>query len=917
MRFAAPLVGLCCAPALAAQGSFVHWETPHVHPLELVPGGASLLAVNLPDARLEVFALGAGSPAHTASIPVGLDPVTVRARTAQEAWVVNHVSDSVSVVDLATGSVVRTLATEDEPTDVVFAGTPARAFVCCSQANCVLVFDLADLDAAPVRLALRAEDPRALAVSPDGARVYAAVFESGNRTTVLGGGGTTDFLPPPVVSWPGGPYGGQNPPPNAGAAFEPPIDPALPPPPAVGLIVRQDAAGAWRDDNGADWTVLVSGSGAPLGRRPEGYVLLDHDLAVIDAQSLALSYADHLMNACMALAVHPSGVVTVVGTDATNEVRFVPNLTGRFLRSELALVEPASGASLVRDLNPHLDYASGSVSADLRARTLADPRGIAWSADGTRAYVTGQGSDAVVVLDAIGARAGLAPAIPVGEGPTGVVVDDARGLLYVLDKRSAAISVVSLASETELERVAFFDPTPAPVRAGRRTFYDARASGLGLTACAACHVDARTDRLAWDLGDPTGAVEPLRGNLGAGIPLISQGFEDWHPMKGPMLTLTLVDAIGHEPFHWRGERASLADFAPAFVELLGADQQPDAQAMAGLAAFLGSIRTPPNPYRALDNALAASVPLSDHRTSGMFSPAGQPLPDGDARNGRALFELGLCSGCHTRDTGEGTSWTLEDGVYRPIPPGPDGEAHHLLVPTAGFTNVTMKVPQLRSLYERTGADFSQLESTAGFGLLHDGSFDSLSRFVSLRDARDDQETADLIAYLLSISGGSEELGSPATLLDAPATKGASTHAAVGRQVTIADGAAPPAAALALLDSLAEQAELGRIGLVARARRDGEARGWVYRRGSGRFASDRRGEELERQALLAGAGPGAEVTFTAVPQGSQVRLGVDRDGDGAWDGDERDAGTDPADPGSRPAGPARLGPRGVAGTLAPR
>ena len=34
------------------------------------------------------------------AVPVGLDPVSVRARSNTEAWVVNHVSDSVSIVDL-------------------------------------------------------------------------------------------------------------------------------------------------------------------------------------------------------------------------------------------------------------------------------------------------------------------------------------------------------------------------------------------------------------------------------------------------------------------------------------------------------------------------------------------------------------------------------------------------------------------------------------------------------------------------------------------------------------------------------------------------------------------------------------------------------------------------------------------------
>src|SRR5690606_6734165 len=69
---------------------------------------------------------------HRATVPVGLEPVAVAARNAGEVWVVNHLSDSVSVVDVASTPprVVRTLLVGDEPRDVVFAGTGGnRAFV--------------------------------------------------------------------------------------------------------------------------------------------------------------------------------------------------------------------------------------------------------------------------------------------------------------------------------------------------------------------------------------------------------------------------------------------------------------------------------------------------------------------------------------------------------------------------------------------------------------------------------------------------------------------------------------------------------------------------------------------------------------------------------------------------------------------
>ena len=84
--------------------------------------------VNTPDATLEVFAVdGVGDLTLDATIPVGLEPVTVVARTDSEAWVVNQLSDTVTVVDLSTRTAVRTLRVGDEPTDVVFAG--GRAFV--------------------------------------------------------------------------------------------------------------------------------------------------------------------------------------------------------------------------------------------------------------------------------------------------------------------------------------------------------------------------------------------------------------------------------------------------------------------------------------------------------------------------------------------------------------------------------------------------------------------------------------------------------------------------------------------------------------------------------------------------------------------------------------------------------------------
>src|SRR5207244_12542025 len=96
----------------------------HVRPLALSPDGSRRFAVNTPDDRREIFAVSAGGLTHTGSVPVGLEPVAVAARSNGEVWVVNHLSDSVSVVDVASvpPRVTRTLLVGHEPRDIVFAG---------------------------------------------------------------------------------------------------------------------------------------------------------------------------------------------------------------------------------------------------------------------------------------------------------------------------------------------------------------------------------------------------------------------------------------------------------------------------------------------------------------------------------------------------------------------------------------------------------------------------------------------------------------------------------------------------------------------------------------------------------------------------------------------------------------------------
>src|SRR2546429_5978564 len=133
--------GLPITASAASTNAFVNFETAPVHPVALSPDGSRLAVCNLPDARLEWFDSSSGTPVSIGAVPVGLDPVSVRFHTTNEVWVVNQISDSISVIDFDAMRVVATIRTLDAPADVVFAGTPERAFVTCSGANTVQVFD--------------------------------------------------------------------------------------------------------------------------------------------------------------------------------------------------------------------------------------------------------------------------------------------------------------------------------------------------------------------------------------------------------------------------------------------------------------------------------------------------------------------------------------------------------------------------------------------------------------------------------------------------------------------------------------------------------------------------------------------------------------------------------------------------------
>jgi YVTN family beta-propeller protein len=906
--------------------SFLEFESGPVRPIAISPDGTHLFAVDTPNATLEIFNLTATGATFAGRVPVGLEPVAVAARTNTEVWVVNHLSDSVSVVTLTgTPHVTRTLLVGDEPRDIVFAGTSSRAFITTAHRGQqrtdasiasvpgagnpqlttpsvpradVWVFDPASLGntlgGTPVKImSFFTDTPRALAVSPDRNTVYVAGFKTGNQTSLVNEDFIcTGFDPNTPCNNPDGTT-------SPGGNLGPKTDAAGEQAPEVSMIVKfNNATGHWEDPAGRVWDHTFR------------FSLPDKDVFSVDANALTQRAAfAHVGTTLFNMVTNPvSGELYVSNTEAKNLARFEgPGVFGKStVQGHLAEVRVTviSGSTVTPiHLNKHIDYTklAGQSGFDptAAASSLSMPTEMVVSGDGKTLFVAAFGSSKIGVFDTAALRTNTFDPRQIstnyisvsGGGPSGLVLDEANHRLFVATRFDNAVKIIDLTSKTQTAALAMPNPEPASVVNGRPMLYDAtHNSGNGEASCASCHIFGDNDELAWDLGNPDDVVKSNPITINLGNPLIVGlnlfGFRGafngtgkvnvFHPMKGPMTTQTLRGLVNSGAMHWRGDRSngtfgvdatdanlSFDNFIVAFTGLVGAAAQPSAADMQRFTDFQLQVAEPPNPVRALDNSLNST------QTAGKNFFGGSRPADG--------VNLGFtipgvqtsftCNGCHELDPAEGEFGTSKNSSFE------------------GIISQTFKIPHLRNMYTKVGmfgnakipafdaADSGQLgDQIRGFGFTNEGASPTIFHFVTA------------LVFHPQITAGFPLINPDATrhnveqfllafdsdlapVVGQQVTLTSGNASAVGPRITLFEQRANVSFTSKVLGGAVKECEL-----VARVVQNGAVRGFLFNPSNSTFVPAGGGTALSDTQIRALANTaGQEVTFTAVPTGSGARL----------------------------------------------
>jgi YVTN family beta-propeller protein len=445
--------------------------SPHFSPIVVSEG--KVFVANTPSDTVDV--LDVSSNRIVRRIPVGLDPVSLAVRPdGRELWVSNHISDSVSVIDLdqskptfmhvvATVQDIdpKTKATRfDEPVGIAFASN-RKAYVALSSENKIAVVDIATRKVTKA-LTIPAQDPRAIVVR--NGKLFVLPFESNNKTQLSGG-------------------------------YK--ID---------GKLVTFNA----HEHSIANNNILSLGHVTDIVKHP---LVPDQDLFIFDTMTDRLiETVDTLGTLLYGMTVDSKGTVFVAQTDARNDINGLSGtkkhglkeLGNRAFLNQVTRVG-FDGSKVRKPEFLDLEPLPPENPADGMA--LATPFAIEVSGDDSTLFVSAAGSDKVFSMDAKSGK--VLGRVRVGAVPRGIALSPAHGRkpkrAWVLDAVDNSVSLLDVSEPSNLRltgTVSLEDPTHADFKDGRIAFNSADFSSTKSFSCASCHPDGHSDQLLWVLKTP-------------------------------------------------------------------------------------------------------------------------------------------------------------------------------------------------------------------------------------------------------------------------------------------------------------------------------------------------------------------------------------------------------------------------------
>ncbi len=781
---------------------WMNYEVGTMNAFVFPPGSNQVYSLN--QSGMRVIHFPATNPAGRTEIPVGPGTASIALRPGtDELWVTDRVTSQVLVIDIQTDMVVRSLAVANEPHMVLFTPSGDRAYVSCSGAGQVDVIDTASF-AVVNSITIPSREPRGLALL--GNYVYVVPLLSGNGSTLRGNPVNADATDAIQIRVPS-PALGEN---------------SLPDRDLYAIRITGQAS-----TDVLEPTYTTSGLGTVLftvRARPGSSELWIPHTEALNAQF--------------------KGEKAFVG--------------GQVVQNRIAIVDTALlGQGTNQDAVTIIDL-DAMIPTDLRSSTPTD---VAFTNDGSMAFVAGYGSDRIAVLSLAGPQPAWLGSIivtprtdyPDGAGPRSLAMSPDGQTLFVHNKGENALVRIPLAQLPSTPGFAYatlpgfsaslgWDPLPADIVQGRVHFNRTQNSLSNTSSCMNCHVDGHVDGVVWDLG----------GYLDAeGLAPDSQAFPIDN--KGPLVSQSVRHLREIGPYHWRGEQKALMRFNDAFISLMERTENNVLTHLFGnmryITQYMEVLAIGPNPNQLPDRSLTPN------------QAAGRDL----FMNRQIMGSL-TCNSCHML---------------------PIGTAGEVTANRTGTLSPTTAVPSLREVEDKTSTAYvvgglygTRTESGIGYG--HSGAHAVLEDLIKVHVAGQGQDLSNGEAFLLAEFVRGFDTGTP--------------HAAAWLATATPTNA--PTFRSTKLGPIMDQVRAGNCDLVYRYGPVQWQGNTVYMTGlfdpvAGDFIqSSQTLPRLSTNALLTIAAGGMPVTFIGTPPFMGITMGLDRDNDKLYDLDELLLGTNP-------------------------